>query len=67
MPPISYQPGMFERSHMHYEVDRADDTAGEPSLTEMVEKAINILDKSEEGYYLYVECMTQITYIISRN
>ena len=40
---------------MQYEVHRPDDPAGEPSLAEMVEKAIRILDKSDDGYYLYVE------------
>jgi alkaline phosphatase len=47
--------GLFERSHMHYEADRATDTAGEPSLTEMTEKAISILDNNKKGYYLMVE------------
>ena len=47
--------GMFEYSHMQYEVDRASDTAGEPSITEMTEKAINILKKNPRGYFLMVE------------
>ena len=40
---------------MQYEVDRPGDTAGEPSLADMVVKAIQILEKSEDGFYLYVE------------
>jgi alkaline phosphatase len=47
--------GLFERSHMEYETDRADDTAGEPSLTEMTMKAIDILSKNPNGYVLQVE------------
>ncbi|HET9228815.1 MAG TPA: alkaline phosphatase [Thermoanaerobaculia bacterium] len=47
--------GLFERSHMEYEIDRAKDTAGEPSLTEMTEKAIRILQRSPKGYFLMVE------------
>ncbi len=47
--------GLFERSHMEYEVDRAGDTGGEPSLTEMTGKALEILSKNEDGYFLMVE------------
>lgn len=47
--------GLFEPSHVQYEADRADDTAGEPSLTEMTLKALDILEKNPEGYLLQVE------------
>ncbi len=47
--------GLFEPSHMQYEADRADDTAGEPSLTEMTSKALDILSKNDNGYILQVE------------
>jgi alkaline phosphatase len=47
--------GLFERSHMHYEVDRATDVGGEPSLAEMTGKAIEILKKNKRGFYLMVE------------
>lgn len=47
--------GLFERSHMEYEADRLSDTAGEPSLSEMTEKAIKILQKNNKGFYLQVE------------
>ena len=40
---------------MNYEVDRINDTAGEPSLKEMTEKAIKILSKNPKGYFLFVE------------
>lgn len=48
--------GLFEPSHVHYEADRvAHDKAGEPSLTEMTTKAIDILKKNHNGYFLMVE------------
>jgi alkaline phosphatase len=50
-----YLLGLFERSHMQWEADRAADTGGEPSLTEMTEKAIAMLSKNRRGYYLHVE------------
>ncbi len=50
-----YLLGLFENSHMQYEADRANDKAGEPSLTDMTEKAIKLLSKSQKGFYLHVE------------
>ncbi len=47
--------GLFERSHMEYEADRLKDTAGEPSLTEMTNKAIDILSRNKKGFFLMVE------------
>ncbi|NJD06114.1 MAG: alkaline phosphatase [Methylococcaceae bacterium] len=48
--------GLFEPSHLHYEADRvSSDKAGEPSLTEMTAKAIQILQKNGKGYFLMVE------------
>lgn len=54
--------GLFERSHMEYEYDRATDTGGEPSLTDMTLKAIQLLGSRESrsnragrGYFLMVE------------
>jgi len=40
---------------MQYEADRVNDIAGEPSLTEMTETAINILDNNDKGFFLVVE------------
>ena len=40
---------------MHYELYRDKDKAGEPSIAEMVEKAIEILQKNPKGYFLLVE------------
>lgn len=47
--------GLFERSQMEYEHDRSKDTGGEPSLSEMTEKGIDILAKNRRGYFLMVE------------
>lgn len=47
--------GLFNESHMQYEADRQNDIAGEPSLSEMTDKAINILDNNKKGYFLMVE------------
>ncbi len=47
--------GLFNESHMQYEADRANDIAGEPSLTEMTQKAIQVLDNNDNGYFLMVE------------
>jgi alkaline phosphatase len=47
--------GLFNMSHMQYEEDRANDKGGEPSLSEMTSKAIQILKKNQKGYFLHVE------------
>jgi alkaline phosphatase len=53
--------GLFEPSHMLYDVERRDREAREParpqepSLTEMTEKAIRILQRSPDGFFLMVE------------
>ncbi len=47
--------GLFERSHMQYEHDRKNDKGGEPSLTEMTQKAIEVLSKNKKGFLLVVE------------
>ncbi len=47
--------GLFNRSHMSFESDRKKDGDGEPSLTEMTRKAIAILRRNPEGFFLMVE------------
>jgi alkaline phosphatase len=47
--------GLFQPSHMRYDADRARDNAGEPSLSAMTAKAIDILKKNKKGFYLMVE------------
>ena len=40
---------------MQYEADREHDIAGEPSIAEMTEKAIKMLQRDENGFFLLVE------------
>lgn len=47
--------GLFNESHMQYEADRHNDKASEPSLSEMTAKAIALLSKQKNGYFLTVE------------
>ncbi len=47
--------GLFEQSHLEYEIDRMSDSAGEPSLAELTEAAIERLSQDEDGYVLMVE------------
>ncbi|MEZ4333929.1 MAG: alkaline phosphatase [Myxococcota bacterium] len=47
--------GLFEPGDMHWEADRARDAAGEPSLAEMTEVAIDLLARDPDGYFLMVE------------
>jgi alkaline phosphatase len=50
--------GLFERSHMEYEVDRPSDTGGEPALRELAVKAVELLEEAtsrRQGYFLMVE------------
>jgi len=47
--------GLFDTSHMAFEVDRARDAGGEPSLTEMTVKAIELLRRNPRGFVLMVE------------
>ncbi|KAM9385795.1 intestinal-type alkaline phosphatase-like [Pholidichthys leucotaenia] len=45
--------GLFEPADCRYEVDR--DLSMDPSLSEMTEKAIRILSKNPNGFFLFVE------------
>lgn len=47
--------GLFEPSHMEYSLDRDADSPEEPSLSEMTSKAIEILGRNDNGYFLNVE------------
>lgn len=47
--------GLFEPSHMQYEVDRNKTPKGEPSLAAMTDKAIKILQQNPNGFYLHIE------------
>lgn len=45
--------GLFALDAMHYDFDRSG--TGEPSLAEMTEKALQILSKNKNGFFLMVE------------
>lgn len=47
--------GLFEASQMRYEANRPEDIGGEPSLTELTLKAIDLLDNDDDGFFLLVE------------
>ncbi len=47
--------GLFNESHMQYEADRGNDIAGEPSLSQMTGKAIELLKQNDKGFFLTVE------------
>lgn len=47
--------GLFEPADLSYELERNQET--DPSLTEMVDVAIKILKKNEQGFFLLVEGM----------
>ncbi|ODM99141.1 Alkaline phosphatase, tissue-nonspecific isozyme [Orchesella cincta] len=51
----SYILGLFANSHMPYDKDRQAGDNGHPSLSEMVGKAIDVLEQNENGYLLIVE------------
>lgn len=47
--------GLFNYSDMSFDAERKSDTGGEPSLAEMTKKAIAILKKNPQGFFLMVE------------
>ena len=47
--------GLFDPGHMKFEADRATDAGGEPSLSQMTAKALDLLERAPKGYFLMVE------------
>ncbi len=49
--------GLFFKSHMSYEIDRvtAPELGSQPSIAEMTDVAIKILEKDPDGFFLMVE------------
>ncbi|MBN1235365.1 MAG: alkaline phosphatase [Methanotrichaceae archaeon] len=47
--------GLFESSHMQYELERSSSQEMDPSLAEMTKKATAILSKNARGFFLMVE------------
>ncbi|KAF5271194.1 hypothetical protein FQA39_LY08201 [Lamprigera yunnana] len=50
---VDYVLGLFDGSHMSYNLER--DEKKQPSLSEMTQKAIDLLANGDEGYFLFVE------------
>ena len=53
--------GLFEPSHIPFELDRVDEPYSNPSIVDMTEKAIQILSKNEKGFFLVVEGTHDLT------
>ncbi|AKB38639.1 Alkaline phosphatase [Methanosarcina siciliae C2J] len=47
--------GLFASSHMQPDIDRAEFAPEEPSLSNMTEKAIELLSNDKDGFFLMVE------------
>lgn len=47
--------GLFASSHMQADIDRAEFAPEEPSLSNMTEKAIELLSDDKDGFFLMVE------------
>ncbi|XP_046683391.1 alkaline phosphatase, tissue-nonspecific isozyme-like [Homalodisca vitripennis] len=52
---IDHLLGLFAYSHMEFEADRDTGPSGDPSLADMTNKALNVLERSNKGYFLFVE------------
>lgn len=48
--------GLFENSHTQFSADLDESEREEPTLSEMTELAIDILDNNRNGFFLMVEC-----------
>ena len=57
--------GLFETSHLKYYDERKD--SKDPTLENMVEKAIKLLRKNDKGYFLFVEGSKILPIVVSRN
>ena len=48
-------PGLFETSHMKFNYENKQEGSPDPTLEEMTEKAIGVLNKGDDGFMLMVE------------
>lgn len=57
MDETDYLLGLFENAEMKYNLDVMANglESSEPTLTQMVAKAIDVLGKNDEGFFLFVE------------
>ena len=47
--------GLFNKTHMRFDVNRKSNIVKEPSLSEMTEKALQVLSNNPKGFFLMVE------------
>jgi alkaline phosphatase len=47
--------GLFSQSEMAYELDRVNQGLDQPSLSQMTEKALDVLSRNDKGFFLMVE------------
>ena len=47
--------GLFSQSEMAYELDRVNQKLDQPSLSQMTEKALQVLSRNDKGFFLMVE------------
>ena len=47
--------GLFNKTHMRFDANRKSKTVKEPSLSQMTEKALQVLSKNPKGFFLMVE------------
>jgi alkaline phosphatase len=47
--------GLFNKTHMRFDVNRKSKIVKEPSLSEMTEKALQVLSNNPKGFFLMVE------------
>lgn len=59
---INVIPGLFAYSHMEFEADRDTGPTGDPSLADMTSKALSVLERSNKGYFLFVESKYALYY-----
>lgn len=59
---INIIPGLFAYSHMEFEADRDTGPTGDPSLADMTSKALSVLERSNKGYFLFVESKYALYY-----
>lgn len=52
---VDYVFGLMRHSHLAYNVSRLEKTPGQPSLPQLTAKALKILQKNKDGYFLMVE------------
>ena len=47
--------GLFSQSEMAYELDRVNQKLDQPSLSQMTQKALDVLSRNDKGFFLMVE------------